>query len=147
MKQRLMALYFTEGADLTDREVLVKAAADAVELDADQVRALLASDTDVERVTQRSRIRPSEGRASRACRCFIFGGMLSLSPCGAQSPEHLVSAMDRAIAERQKREATQAAVVTRWVGQRRGTRRAPRVPSSRKPPVIADGFLCPGDPA
>ena len=28
MKQRLMELYFTEGADLTDREVLVKAAAD-----------------------------------------------------------------------------------------------------------------------
>src|SRR5581483_6446771 len=29
MKQRLMDLYFTEGADLTDREVLVRAAADA----------------------------------------------------------------------------------------------------------------------
>ena len=28
MKQRLMDLYFTEGADLTDREVLVQAAAD-----------------------------------------------------------------------------------------------------------------------
>ena len=34
MKQRLMDLYFTEGADLTDREVLVQAAAD-VGLDAD----------------------------------------------------------------------------------------------------------------
>jgi predicted DsbA family dithiol-disulfide isomerase len=34
---------------------------------------------------------------------FIFGGMLAVS--GAQSPEYLVAAMERAIAERQKREA------------------------------------------
>ena len=37
MKQRLMELYFTEGADLTDREVLVKAAADCG-MDADLPR-------------------------------------------------------------------------------------------------------------
>ncbi len=38
MKQKLMDLYFTDGADLTDRAVLVRAAAD-VGLDAETVRA------------------------------------------------------------------------------------------------------------
>ena len=46
MKQRLMDLYFTEGADLTDRDVLVRAAAD-VGLDADDIRARLATEEDV----------------------------------------------------------------------------------------------------
>ncbi len=46
MKQRLMDLYFTEGADLTDREILVRAAAD-VGLDPDEVRAKLASEEGV----------------------------------------------------------------------------------------------------
>src|SRR5215471_16400832 len=51
MKQRLMDLYFTEGGDLTDREVLVKAAADCG-LDAALVRERLASERDVDSVTQ-----------------------------------------------------------------------------------------------
>src|SRR5690349_7625578 len=51
MKQRLMDLYFTEGADLSDREVLVQAASDCG-LDADRVREQLASDLDVEAVTR-----------------------------------------------------------------------------------------------
>src|SRR3981189_1182356 len=41
MKQRLMELYFRDGGDLTDTEVLVQAAAD-VGLDADDVRKRLA---------------------------------------------------------------------------------------------------------
>ena len=45
MKQRLMDLYFTEGGDLSDREVLIKAAAD-VGLDVVAVRALLESEED-----------------------------------------------------------------------------------------------------
>src|SRR5580658_137021 len=51
MKQRLMDLYFTEGADLTDREVLVVAAADCG-LDPVRTRELLASDTDVDTITR-----------------------------------------------------------------------------------------------
>src|SRR5262245_25277721 len=51
MKQRLMELYFTEGGDLTDPEVLVGAAA-ACRLDAERVRQRLASDEDVARVEQ-----------------------------------------------------------------------------------------------
>src|ERR1700742_2450811 len=49
MKQRLMDLYFTEGADLSDAEVLV-AAAESVGLDAADVRKKLASDLDVDKV-------------------------------------------------------------------------------------------------
>jgi predicted DsbA family dithiol-disulfide isomerase len=98
MKQRLMELYFTEGADLTDREVLVKAAADCG-LDADLTRELLASDRDVDHVTQEAE------QAKRAgidgVPCFIFGGLLAVS--GAQDPAHLADAMARAADEVEKR--------------------------------------------
>ena len=81
MKQRLMELYFSEGADLTDREVLVKVAAECG-LDPDLTRELLASDRDVDRVTQEAE------QAKRAgidgVPCFIFGGVLAVS--GAQDP-------------------------------------------------------------
>jgi len=105
MKQRLMELYFSEGADLTDREVLVKAAAESG-LDADLARELLASDRDVDRVTQEAE------QAKRAgidgVPCFIFGGVLAVS--GAQDPAYLADAMARAAAEVEKRgSATTAA--------------------------------------
>ena len=98
MKQRLMDLYFKEGADLTDREVLVKAAADCG-MDADLTRELLASDRDVDRVTQEAE------QAKRAgidgVPCFIFGGVLAVS--GAQDPAYLAEAMARAADEVEKR--------------------------------------------
>ncbi len=100
MKQRLMDLYFTDGGDLTEREVLVKAAADCG-LDADDVRAKLASDTDVAEVTEAAEAAKNSG--IDGVPFFIFGGVLAVS--GAQSPEYLVSAMERAIAEREKRVA------------------------------------------
>ncbi|MDE2243819.1 MAG: DsbA family oxidoreductase, partial [Bradyrhizobium sp.] len=46
MKQRLMELYFADGSDLTDVNVLVQAATDCG-LDADDVRKRLATDEDV----------------------------------------------------------------------------------------------------
>ena len=49
MKQKLMDLYFTDGADLSNRAVLVQAATD-VGLDAEDVREALASDQDVAEV-------------------------------------------------------------------------------------------------
>jgi predicted DsbA family dithiol-disulfide isomerase len=98
MKQRLMELYFTEGADLTDREVLVKAGADCG-LDPDLTRELLASDRDVDRVTQEAE------QAKRAgidgVPYFIFGGVLAVS--GAQDPAYLADAMARAVDEAEKR--------------------------------------------
>jgi len=91
VKQRLMDLYFAEGADLTDARVLVQAAVDCG-MDGDRVRQLLASDTDVERI---------EGEAEAAKEagidgvpCFIFGGSIVVT--GAQSPEYLASAIERA---------------------------------------------------
>jgi len=103
LKQRLMSLYFAEGADLTDREVLVKAAAECG-LDPDRVRELLASDTDVDTVTQAAEQAKAAG--IDGVPTFIFNGVVAVS--GAQSPEYLVSAMERSIAEREKR-STQAA--------------------------------------
>ena len=50
MKQRLMELYFRDGGDLTDVNVLVQAAAD-VGLDADDVRRRLATDEDVKLIS------------------------------------------------------------------------------------------------
>ena len=98
MKQRLMELYFSEGADLTDREVLVKVAAECG-LDPDLTRELLASDRDVDRVTQEAE------QAKRAgidgVPCFILGGVLAVS--GAQDPAYLADAMARAADEVEKR--------------------------------------------
>ena len=90
MKQKLMDLYFTQGADLTDRDVLVRAAA-SVGLDADQMRAALASDQDVAQVEQEAQSAKASG--IEGVPCFIFGGKFAVS--GAQSPEYLADAIDR----------------------------------------------------
>jgi len=98
MKQRLMDLYFTEGADLTDREVLVRAAADCG-LDVDGIRRRLATEEDVDTVTRAAESAKQAG--IDGVPCFIFGGVLAVS--GAQSPDDLASVMERALAEQQKR--------------------------------------------
>ena len=90
MKQRLMDLYFTEGADLTNHAVLVQAAAD-VGLDPEDVAAALASDQDVARVEQEAQSAKAAG--IEGVPCFIFGGKFAVS--GAQSPEYLADAIDR----------------------------------------------------
>jgi predicted DsbA family dithiol-disulfide isomerase len=90
VKQRLMELYFAEGADLSDAKVLIQAAVDCG-MDGDLVRRLLASDAEVDRI---------EGDANSAKEagidgvpCFIFGGSVIVT--GAQSPEYLASAIER----------------------------------------------------
>ena len=90
MKQRLMDLYFTEGADLTDRAVLAQAAGD-VGLDAAETRAALDSDRDVAQIEQEARSAKEAG--IEGVPCFIFGGKFAVS--GAQSPEYLAEAIDR----------------------------------------------------
>ncbi|HKA75256.1 MAG TPA: DsbA family oxidoreductase [Xanthobacteraceae bacterium] len=106
MKQRLMELYFAEGADLSDREVLVAAAVDCG-LDGDLVRDLLAGDADVARVEQEANSAKEAG--IDGVPCFIFGGVLAVS--GAQSPDYLAGALERAAAEQRRRtgEAVEAA--------------------------------------
>src|SRR5262249_25556241 len=98
IKQRLMELYFAEGSDLTDREVLVRAAAEHG-LDATQVRAQLASDAAVDTVGAEA-ARAKEAGID-AVPCFIFGELIAVS--GAQSPEYLAQAIERAAAEISRR--------------------------------------------
>jgi predicted DsbA family dithiol-disulfide isomerase len=90
MKQRLMDLYFTEGADLTNEEILVQAAAD-VGLDAESVRTDLKSDKDVAQVEQQAQSAKEAG--IDGVPMFIFDGKFAVS--GAQSPTYLADALDR----------------------------------------------------
>lgn len=95
MKQRLMEIYFTEGGDLTDRAVLVQAAAECG-LDPDRVRALLASDTDVERVESEAQSAKEAG--IEGVPFFIFDRRIAVS--GAHAPEYLAQAIESAASER-----------------------------------------------
>jgi len=90
MKQRLMDLYFTEGADLTNHAVLVQAATD-VGLDPEDVRAALESDQDAEQIEREAQSAKEAG--IEGVPCFIFGGKFAVS--GAQSPEYLAEAIAR----------------------------------------------------
>jgi predicted DsbA family dithiol-disulfide isomerase len=90
MKQKLMDQYFTQGADLTDRETLVKAAAD-VGLDANAVRSALATDKDVALIEQEAGSAKEAG--IEGVPCFIFDGKFAVS--GAQAPEYLAEAIER----------------------------------------------------
>ena len=94
MKQKLMDLYFTEGADLTNRAVLLQAATD-VGLDPDDVREALASDTDVEEVTREAQGAKEAG--IEGVPCFIFAGRYAVS--GAQAPEYLAAMIERVAQE------------------------------------------------
>ena len=94
MKQRLMELYFTEGADLTNKAVLAQAAAD-IGLDPEDVRDALASDTDVEAVTREAASAKEAG--IEGVPCFIFGGKYAVS--GAQAPEYLAQMIERVAQE------------------------------------------------
>ena len=104
MKQRLMDLYFTEGGDLTDREVLVKAAAD-IGLEAAKVREALASDADlaaVEAAADQAKDAGIDGVPF-----FIIGNLAAIS--GAQSPEVIANAIEQVALNRDKLEAQRAA--------------------------------------
>jgi predicted DsbA family dithiol-disulfide isomerase len=104
MKQRLMDLYFTEGGDLSDREVLV-AAAQTCGMDAGQMRQRLASDEDVDVISAEAQSFETAG--VNGVPYFILGGIFAVA--GAQEPEYLVEAIERTIAERARREAAEMA--------------------------------------
>ena len=90
MKQKLMDLYFTEGADLSDHAVLAQAAAD-IGLDAQEVRAALDSDKDVADIEREALSAKEAG--IEGVPCFILGGKFAVS--GAQAPEYLAEAISR----------------------------------------------------
>ena len=94
MKQRLMELYFRDGGDLTDTEVLVKAAAD-VGLDADDVRRRLATDEDVALVSGQAQEAADKGVSGVPT--YVFAQKYAVS--GAQAPELLARAIRQVSAE------------------------------------------------
>ena len=88
MKQRLMELYFRDGGDLTDVNVLVQAAADCG-LDADDVRKRLATDEDVELISAQAREASDKGISGVPT--FVFAHKYAVS--GAQPAEQLARAI------------------------------------------------------
>ena len=94
MKQRLMELYFRDGGDLTDTEVLVEAAAD-VGLDADDVCKRLATDEDVALVSAQAQEAADKGISGVPT--YVFAQKYAVS--GAQAPELLARAIRQVSAE------------------------------------------------
>src|SRR5262245_18386309 len=94
MKQRLMELYFSEGGDLSSRDVLVQAAV-ACGLDGDGVRRRLGTDEDVAEVEAEANSAKEAG--IDGVPCFIFGGIMAVS--GAHPLEYLAQAIERAAQE------------------------------------------------
>ena len=102
MKQRLMELYFSEGGDLTSRDVLVQAAIDCG-LDGAEVRRKLATDEDAAEVEAEANSAKDSG--IDGVPCFILGGLIGVS--GAHPPDALAQAIERAAQEMAKRVAAE----------------------------------------
>ena len=94
MKQRLMELYFRDGGDLTDTEVLVQAAADCG-LDAAEVRARLATDEDTALVSGNAQEAADKGISGVPT--YVFAQKYAVS--GAQDPAMLARAIRQVSAE------------------------------------------------
>jgi predicted DsbA family dithiol-disulfide isomerase len=94
MKQRLMELYFRDGGDLTDINVLVQAAADCG-MNADEVRRRLASDEDVERISAQAKEASDKGISGVPT--FVFAQKYAVSD--AQPPDQLARAIRQVSAE------------------------------------------------
>jgi predicted DsbA family dithiol-disulfide isomerase len=94
LKQRLMELYFRDGGDLTDPEVLVAAAA-ACGLDADETRRRLGTDEDVELISAQAKDAADKGISGVPT--FVFAGKYAVS--GAQPADQLARAIRQVAAE------------------------------------------------
>ncbi|WP_315770492.1 MULTISPECIES: DsbA family oxidoreductase [unclassified Bradyrhizobium] len=94
MKQRLMELYFRDGGDLTDIDVLVQAAADCG-LDAQVVRKMLATDEDVALVSAQAQEAAEKGISGVPT--YVFAQKYAVS--GAQDPQMLARAIRQVSAE------------------------------------------------
>jgi predicted DsbA family dithiol-disulfide isomerase len=94
MKQRLMELYFRDGGDLSDADVLVKAAADCG-LDADDVRKRLATDEDVALISALAQDASNKGISGVPT--YVLAQKYAVS--GAQDPELLARAIRQISAE------------------------------------------------
>lgn len=94
MKQRLMELYFRDGGDLTEIDVLVQAAA-YCGLDPDDVRRRLATDEDVARVSAQAEEAAAKGISGVPT--YVFAQKYAVS--GAQDPQLLARAIRQVSAE------------------------------------------------
>src|ERR1700759_4874846 len=94
MKQRLMELYFRDGGDLTDIDVLVQAAAD-IGLDAEDIRRRLATDEDVALVSGNAQEAADKGISGVPT--YVFAQKYAVS--GAQDPQMLAKAIRQVSAE------------------------------------------------
>jgi predicted DsbA family dithiol-disulfide isomerase len=94
MKQRLMELYFRDGGDLTDIDVLVQAAADCG-LDAEATRRRLLTDEDVALISAQAREASDKGISGVPT--FVFAQKYAVS--GAQPAEQLAAAIRQVSAE------------------------------------------------
>lgn len=97
MKQRLMELYFSEGADLSDKAVLAKAATD-VGLDGGEIAQKLDTDADLAIVSQR--VEQAKSAGIQGVPFFIFDNAYAVS--GAQAPEQLAGVIRKVAEERGK---------------------------------------------
>ena len=94
LKERLMRAYFTEGVAIGDREALVPLAVEAG-LGEREVRDVLASDRYTAAVRDDERLAAELGIT--AVPFFVFGGRIGVS--GAQSPDVLLGALDKSLAD------------------------------------------------
>lgn len=90
--ERLFRACFMEGRDIGDRETLVELAADAG-MDADETRAYLASDEDVERIRQEDLMARQMG--IQGVPCFIVNRQYAVS--GAQEPAVFLKAFEQVL--------------------------------------------------
>ena len=88
MKQRLMELYFSDGGDLTDNNVLAQAAVD-IGLDANDICRRLATDEDVALVSAQAQ--DASDRGISGVPTYIFAQKYAVS--GAQDPSLLARAI------------------------------------------------------
>ena len=94
MVERLFELYFVEGGDLTDRNVLVQAAED-VGLDKALIVELIGTDADAELVTKEVHLAREMGVSGVPC--FIVGNKYVVM--GAEQPEVIARALEMAVAD------------------------------------------------
>jgi len=101
--EALFRTYFLEGRDIGDIDVLVEIASSAG-LDADEIRAYLESDDDIERI--RAEDRSAREMGVQGVPCFIINQKYAVS--GAQEPAAFLQVFERIAGEDSKAEAEDA---------------------------------------